>query len=292
VAATLLFWTYSRGVADNLGTTVHVQLPISVDSWLGGGTLPTLRLQEALCADTCTDLAAGAWYDTLGTITYATHFVVGLGLAAALWIRTRHQWAAWIRRFLAINLCGLVVYVVYPMAPPWMASDQGATSAHVERLTGRGGSAVGLHIAQLVMGPIGNPVAAMPSLHAGTAALVALFAVSRLTSPWRWAVLAYPVAMGFALVYFGEHYVVDVLAGYLLAVVVHAAVSWTERSSRPAQGAGPDDPGAAAPYVGAELPVVGDDHDDPAGRLGVDQVAEHVVRDHAGGAEQHLDPAR
>jgi membrane-associated phospholipid phosphatase len=293
VAATLLFWTYSRGVADNLGTPVHVQMPVSVDSWLGGGELPTLRLQAALCGSSCTDLMAGAWYDTICTVTYATHFVAGLGLAAVLWIRSRRQWATWIRRYLAINLCGLVVYVLYPMAPPWMASDVGATTGHVERLTGRGGSAVGLHIAQLVMGPIGNPVAAMPSLHAGTAALVALFAVSRLRSPWRWAALAYPLLMGFTLVYYGEHYVVDVLAGYLLAAAVHTAFSlWERRSARARQGTRRDNASPGPAYVVSELAVLGDHHDDTARRLGSHELTDDVVGDHAHGAEQHLHTTR
>ena len=67
----------------------------------------------------------------------------------------------------------------------------------------------------------------MPSLHAGTAALVAFFAISRLRSPWRFAFLLYPVAMGFMLVYYGEHYVVDIVAGYLLAgFIMWACANW------------------------------------------------------------------
>jgi membrane-associated phospholipid phosphatase len=63
-------------------------------------------------------------------------------------------------------------------------------------------------------------VAAMPSLHAGMTVLIALYAIQRLRSRGRWLLLAYPVAMSTALVYYGEHYVVDVLAGALLAVLV------------------------------------------------------------------------
>src|SRR3712207_9473579 len=43
------------------------------------------------------------------------------------------------------------------MVPPWMASDGGALAAPIERMTGRGGFGPGLQLAQLVMGPIGNP---------------------------------------------------------------------------------------------------------------------------------------
>lgn len=291
--AILVFWTYSRGLADNLGAPIRVTMPIEADRWLGGGELPTQRLQALLCAPSCGDPSVGAWYDTIFTATYLTHFVTGMTLALVLWLRSRHQWAAWLRRYLGLNLVGLAICVAYPMQPPWMATMGGHIDPGVYRLTGRGGSVLGVHVSQMVMGPIGNQVAAMPSLHAGTACLVALFAVSRLRSPWRWAALGYPLMMGFTLVYYGEHYVIDVLAGYLLAVAVHAAFGWWERRSGGAgERAGRDQAGAGAPYVVRQLAVRGDHHDDPAGRLGRDQLTDDVVGDDAGRAEEDLDPAR
>lgn len=218
--ATLLFYTYTRGFADSLGIPAHEQMPIVVDRWLGFGELPTQRLQQWLCADTCADVDAGRWYDTVFTATYATHFVCGLVLAVVLWLRNREQWARWMRRYLALNLAGLSIYVAYPMVPPWMASDNGAFQPAIERMTGRGGSGPGLQLAQLVMGPIGNPVAAMPSLHAGTAFLVAFYGITVLRSRLRWALLIYPLVMTTALVYFGEHYVIDAVAGAALAALV------------------------------------------------------------------------
>ena len=68
-----------------------------------------------------------------------------------------------------------------------------------------------------------NNVAAMPSLHAAYAMLFTLFFWSIL--PWwtRPLLALYPVAMAFALVYTGEHYVIDVLLGWLYAAVVYVA---------------------------------------------------------------------
>ena len=65
-----------------------------------------------------------------------------------------------------------------------------------------------------------NPVAAMPSLHAGAALLVALFlwpSVSRAVARSRWR--RTPSRWALTLVYTGEHYVVDVLAGWAVAVL-------------------------------------------------------------------------
>ena len=62
----------------------------------------------------------------------------------------------------------------------------------------------------------------MPSLHAGAALLVALFLWPIAGTLWRVVLVAYALAMGLTLVYTGEHYVVDVFAGWLVAAVAVA----------------------------------------------------------------------
>jgi membrane-associated phospholipid phosphatase len=133
------------------------------------------------------------------------------------------------RRYVAINYCALVIYFLYPMAPPWLAAQEGYLPSSVHRLTGRGlGHQVSGHISTTLTG-LSNPTAAMPSLHTGVATTIALYGVWRLTSRWRWLLLLYPLAMGTTLVYFGEHYVVDLLAGALLACLVMALMPFYER---------------------------------------------------------------
>jgi membrane-associated phospholipid phosphatase len=68
-----------------------------------------------------------------------------------------------------------------------------------------------------------NPVAAMPSLHAGFPFLVFLV-LTRVWPRWGWMSIVYPLAMSFAVVYMGEHYVIDVLAGFLYALVAFALI--------------------------------------------------------------------
>jgi membrane-associated phospholipid phosphatase len=66
----------------------------------------------------------------------------------------------------------------------------------------------------------------MPSLHAGFSLLIALYLGNIVGRRWvRVALLLYPLAMGFALVYSGEHYFLDVLMGWIYAVVVVVAVN-------------------------------------------------------------------
>jgi membrane-associated phospholipid phosphatase len=69
-------------------------------------------------------------------------------------------------------------------------------------------------------------------MHVAFACLVALFIASRLHSRWRHLLLLYPVAMGFALVYTGEHYVLDLVVGVAYAVAAHLAMNaWERRRS-------------------------------------------------------------
>jgi membrane-associated phospholipid phosphatase len=228
----LVIYFYSRGLTDELGLPVHVTMPIRFDEWLGGGVTPTERLQDAWCGDPCTKGTEPRWYDLFFTTVYASHFLAGLTIAAVLWVRNRRDWLMWMRRYVGINFGALVVYIVYPMAPPWMASQEGYMG-EVHRITSRGWADIGLDRIDLILHGVGNPVAAMPSLHAGISFLIAMYAVQRLRTPWRFVLLLYPVAMSTALVYFAEHYVIDVLAGGLLAfLVLLAANAWERRRAR------------------------------------------------------------
>jgi membrane-associated phospholipid phosphatase len=83
-----------------------------------------------------------------------------------------------------------------------------------------------------------NLVAAVPSLHAAFVALVAMFLWGRVRPVWRPLLALYPVAMGVTLMATGEHYLFDVLLGWLYAgLVMLAWGSWERRRlrSRPAR---------------------------------------------------------
>lgn len=231
----LVIYFFSRGLTDNLGFAPHFSMPVSVDTWLGGGTTPTERLQAAWCGIPCDPDGAPRWYDVVLAAVYLSHFLAGLTIAAVLWVHNRAAWVPWMRRYVTINFAALAVYILYPMAPPWLAVQEGYLTPGVQRITGRGWGALGLGHYDATLSKVGNPVAAMPSLHAAMTFLIAIYAIQRLRSPLRWLLVAYPLAMCTALVYFGEHYVVDELAGALLAVLVLVGCKvWEDtRASQP-----------------------------------------------------------
>jgi len=227
----LAVYSFVRGIAD-MGFTPHETWPIRADEWLahlwGGSTVPTVSLQHRLCGDPCDPHGPVRWYDVAVGLTYASHFLAGLTIAGILWIRDRAQWLGWIRRYVTISYLALVGYVVYPMVPPWLAADDGRLPP-LARTSGRGLHHLDLERTTMVLGSLPNRVAAMPSLHCGFTYLIAFYAIARLKGWWRWLVLLYPAAMSFTLVYSGEHYLVDTLAGAVIAVLALAIGAWWDR---------------------------------------------------------------
>lgn len=227
LGAVLAAYDLSRGLADTMGMPVQIRSLARAEELLFGGTVPTVWLQQRLGP-----FEGGArWWEVPMTIAYLSHFVAAFALLAVLWVRNRGQFRAFRRRFLTLTATGLATYMLVPAAPPWMASEQGLIGP-VQRVGLRGMDVLGLGLGRSVIrygAQFGNPVAALPSLHAGWSAAIALYLASR--SPrWAWPLLAvYPLWMGFALVVAGEHYVVDVLLGYAYAGLVALGWVWWER---------------------------------------------------------------
>jgi membrane-associated phospholipid phosphatase len=207
---------------NRLGFGLHVTGPAHVDQGVFGA-VPTVWLQGRLVD------GSAHWYDAAAALVYVTHFVAIPLVTGVAWFCLRDRFAAWLAAVLAFTTLGVGVYMVYPAAPPWLASERGEIGL-VDRISSPGWDYLHLDVVGrlIVLGQEGsNPVAAMPSLHAGSAMLVALFLWPLAKTLWRAALLGYVLLMAFALVYSGEHYVVDVVAGWLtagIAVAVGAAV--------------------------------------------------------------------
>ncbi|XRQ05685.1 phosphatase PAP2 family protein [Actinomadura welshii] len=229
LAGLLLVYGLTRGAADTLGAPVRVASIAGLEAALFGGEVPTVRLQRHLYVH---PPWTAAWWEVPITLVYVSHFVVPYAVGAWHWTRGRARWLFWLRRYATVTLAALVVFVLVPAAPPWMAARLDVIGP-VQRTAGRGWSLLGLDVAQRVVetGQASvNLVAAMPSLHAAHAALVAALFWRARAWPGRLALLAYPVSMGFVLVVTGEHYVVDVLAGFALVAAV--CLGWSRWESR------------------------------------------------------------
>jgi membrane-associated phospholipid phosphatase len=203
-----------RGAADGVFGHVNDIPQLRVDEWLAGGTAPTVTLQRLLW----TTGHPHVW-DYAAFLVYLTYFIVPITVAAVLWRRAPQAFHRYVSLWIGLSFAALVTYALYPASPPWLASRHGLLP-HVFRITPYMAGHMGVDLTR-VMGSqdFVNKVAAVPSLHAATALLITLFFWPR-TTRWRWLLVVYPLAMAVSLVYLGEHYVSDVLLGWVYAVVV------------------------------------------------------------------------
>ena len=133
------------------------------------------------------------------------------------------------RQMAAVFDIGCGVYFALPTAPPWWASEQGLTGEEVRRIMVEVGEDTwGGAWPKMYDALGGNPWAAMPSLHFATSvtAALALSEAGKVEGALGWT---YAGTLGFALVYLGEHYVTDLLAGVALV----AGVRRGERLAEP-----------------------------------------------------------
>ena len=212
LVALLFAYEYSRGIADQLGTRVHMTAIRDIDRFLFFGNDPNVWVQNHFNIS-----RKVSWYELPLAVVYMTHFVFPVAIAVVLWLSNRRQWDRYMRRFALLLGAGVATYILFPGAPPWMAARDGYIG-DIARITARGWRSMGLSTVSKVFDrgkEITNPVAALPSLHAAFSLLVVVFFFKWMSTPWRIISLILPVSMAFALVYFGEHYVTDILAGWL-----------------------------------------------------------------------------
>ena len=208
---------------EALRRRLRIEYPIRLDRAVGGGELPNARLQRAL-ADPAEPNALDRF---LSIVHWAWFFVPHLTLVYVLLrddeLRPRdRRFPRAARQMAATYDLGCVAYFAVPTAPPWWAAENGYTDEHVRRLMVDVGERVwGDAWPHLYDSLGGNPWAAMPSLHFATSLMAAM--LLRETGPLAGAFgWSYALALGFALVYLGEHYVTDLAAGAALVAAVRS----------------------------------------------------------------------
>ncbi len=201
---------------ERLAARVRVDYPIAVDRVLGLGTPPTLLLQRAFAAPD----AVNRFERVLVWCHWLWFAVPHLSVGYVLWRRPERFPAAAARMYAVFDV-GAVFYWAIPTAPPWWAAARGRLDdgqpLHVRRMMIEYGQQFwGDRWSALydVLG--GNPLAAMPSLHFATSIMGAHLLSE--VGPVAGAVgFSYAATLGLALVYLGEHYAVDLIAGAALA---------------------------------------------------------------------------
>jgi membrane-associated phospholipid phosphatase len=205
---------------------VLIAYPIVADRILGLGELPTVRLQRAF-ARTGSDGPRWRALDHVLVWTHWSWFAVPHGAVAYLLLRHPRRFARAATITYAVFNLGAIFYWFAPTAPPWYAAGAdertGQGAREVRRMMVEYGEYFwgdGWGSLYSVLG--GNPLAAMPSLHFATSVTAAFLLAEVGWVPGALGT-AYTATLAFALVYLGEHYVVDLLGGGALALWVRRA---------------------------------------------------------------------
>jgi membrane-associated phospholipid phosphatase len=184
-----------------------------------------IRLEQALFGTpaVCIPLQQHARSDLMDRIMvmlHGAHFVYFLMFGLVVWHVRRELFASYKWAMIGTFYSGGLFYLVFPTAPPWLAAFYGLIPP-VEHVAGL---IYNVAVPQLVGAFDTNPVAAMPSLHAAFPTTCMILAWRAFPRLWGIAATVYTLGVSFAIVYLGEHYLVDVLGGYLLAAAVCIAV--------------------------------------------------------------------
>jgi membrane-associated phospholipid phosphatase len=219
---TLQMWAYLAHYdmpdddPDWIARRLKVRYPITTDRWIGRGEIPTIRLQRALARN-----GVGR-HDTFLSWLHWSWFLVPHGSVLYVLLKKPERFQRAAGMMAATFDAGVVTYWLVPTAPPWWAGENGYLPP-VRRIMVEAGTEFWGELWQRLYDSLGrNPFAAMPSLHFGTSVMAAhvLGEVGRKEAIAGWT---FAIALGFALVYLGEHYVTDLAAGFALAEAVRLA---------------------------------------------------------------------
>lgn len=232
----MAFFTQLRDAADETGLRTLTRYVLDWELWMFAGVTPSAWLQSRI-GGTESDPGFPAYFSA---IIHWTWFVFPHAAVIGAWLFVRRMaWRVTIIVALTFYL-GLVLYFTVPTAPPWMAAEQGLINGVVRGMHSVGPAMLGADFYDWAFATMAepNPSAAMPSLHFAASFVVVGVGIV-LRSRWLIGVaLAYSASLTFALVYLGEHYIADILAGGAVALFAFGAVEggrfvryWLQRRS-------------------------------------------------------------
>jgi membrane-associated phospholipid phosphatase len=228
----LLFFAYEamRGFASKTNFAPHDLS--GLERWVFGGTIPTLTLQHAFYRPGVVGIQ-----DIVAMLFYFMHFVLPIVVGFIFWVTSREYYWRFVAALLLMAFLAFVTYLFWPSAPPWYQLHD------VVKINDK---TVGAIWGYTIVTPIyhsfnPNKFAAFPSLHAAFPALAMVYAWSRYRA-LAIGLAFWTAAVTVSIVYLGEHYFVDALAGF---VFVALATLIVETFARLRARRAP--PGAATP---------------------------------------------
>jgi membrane-associated phospholipid phosphatase len=195
-----------------------------------GGRIPTLRLQDKYF-----EPGSASFIDYFMTMIHWSYFVVPHIVAVIVWYKRPDVFRRFLSGMALMLAVGLAIYFLIPSNPPWLAPEpiDSPSAAVVYRIMETVGKELGGGVYEASYRVIGesNPRAAMPSIHMAFTALL-IFPAFAFSRTWGHVAVVYTALMGLALVYLGEHFVIDLFVGTICAAYGwYAAGAWLDKAA-------------------------------------------------------------
>jgi hypothetical protein len=202
-----------RAVADDAGMALVGRETAAAWERALFGTLPSAWAQDLFFDP---DRIRGV--DVALSIVHGSFFVVPFVVAAVLWWRQPPLFRRYAVATAVTFALGLLGFLLLPTAPPWLAEPGAVTRITHHLLEGSPGASLSSADGEPGLWFEPNALAALPSIHVAATVLV-LLAVRRISVQAGVLAGIYALLMTFAVVYLGEHYLIDALAGWVVAGV-------------------------------------------------------------------------
>ena len=158
------------------------------------------------------------WLVKLSDLFYTTvHFILPVIVLVVLFRSYPERYLVWRNVMAIMNLIALVIFVVFPVAPPRLLP---ASFHFINTQAVIGGAGT---LDATLMKDAGNQYAAMPSLHFAWAIWCAWALAPVVKSKWvRRALIADPIVTTFVVIVTANHFWIDVAAGFVLFMITGA----------------------------------------------------------------------
>ena len=182
----------------------------------------------------------------VANLTYFNcQFTISFSLLLWIYVRRNHAFYFIRNTIMFANFIGLIGYVAFPTAPPRMYPEVGFVDSLLDASVN--------HESWLIR-TLSNPYAAMPSLHTAYALILGTAAVlvtRHLVIRLIWA--GYPALVLFSIVATANHFILDAVAGAVVALFATLLSVAVARGVAPRRGRaprGPLTPRLAASHTG------------------------------------------
>lgn len=162
--------------------------------------------------------------DVLSGLFYINWVPIPLAFAAYLYAKNMRLFMEFSMVFLLVNIVGFAFYYIYPAAPPWYVELYGF-DLHIGVPGNRAGlirfdEIIGVPVFENIYNKNANVLAAMPSLHSSYPVIVLYYGLKMRFKWMNWFFGIFMLGIWFSAVYSNHHYIIDVIAGALIAIII------------------------------------------------------------------------